>query len=157
MSTTVSINGVAFLVQSGEIPQHDRFWMKVNSGVWETETYRVIDEQTDKDTLAIDCGGWIGPTILYTAQRCGYCVGFEPDPVAYATLKANLALNSDAPWAQNVKLVNKAIHSTGHHNRGQQQGGRRFNDQHAERGNCGELESQHSAVAKGHREISWRL
>ena len=33
--------------------------------------------------------------------------------MAYATLKANLALNSDAPWAQNVELVNKAIHSTG--------------------------------------------
>lgn len=113
MSTAVSINGVEFLVESGKVPQHDRFWMKVNRGVWETETYRVIDEQTDKDTLVIDCGGWIGPTILYTAQRCGYCVGFEPDPVAFATLNANLALNSNTAWAQNVELVNKAIHSTG--------------------------------------------
>ncbi|MEQ6250679.1 FkbM family methyltransferase [Sulfitobacter sp. HNIBRBA3233] len=112
-TTTVTMNDSHFLVEAGKVPQHDRFWSKVNRGVWEPETFRVIDAQTDLDTLVVDCGGWIGPTILYTAQRAGLCVGFEPDPVAYETLTANLALNADAPWAKNVVLYNQAIHSTG--------------------------------------------
>jgi hypothetical protein len=83
MSINISINDLGFAVESEKVGQHDRFWSKVNRGAWEVDTYRVIDAHTDAQTLAIDCGAWIGPTVLYTAQRAGLCVGFEPDPVAY--------------------------------------------------------------------------
>lgn len=113
MSINISINDLGFAVESEKVGQHDRFWSKVNRGAWEVDTYRVIDAHTDAQTLAIDCGAWIGPTVLYTAQRAGLCVGFEPDPVAYETLMNNIKLNASALWAKKLKVLNEAIHSSG--------------------------------------------
>lgn len=113
MTTDILIDGTEFTVKSGQYPKHDRFWKRVNRGYWETDTFRVIDQSVDTDTLAIDCGAWIGPTVLYTAQRAGLCVAFEPDPVAHGTLVANLELNQDQPWADRIRVFNQAIHPSG--------------------------------------------
>lgn len=109
----VSVQDCGFIVQAGAVAQHDRFWDKVNRGTWESSTFRTIDNHTHPDTLAIDCGAWIGPTALYMAQRAGLCLAFEPDPVAYATLSSNHDLNADAPWISRLKIFNEAIHSSG--------------------------------------------
>ena len=109
----VSIKDLKFSVQAGFVAQHDRFWGKVNRGTWENDTFEAIDDHTDAQTLAIDCGAWTGPTSLYMARRAGLCLSFEPDPVAFGTLSKNRALNSDAAWFDRLKIFIEAVHSSG--------------------------------------------
>ncbi len=114
MTTTInSTTNGEFIVESGVVPLHDRFWDKVSRGVWEAETFLAIDSHTDSKTLAIDCGAWIGPTAFSMAQRAGLCLAFEPDPMAFSTLFANQRLNAGAPWINRLKIFNEGIHSSG--------------------------------------------
>lgn len=43
--------------------------------------------------MHVDVGSWIGPTVLYAATRARQVIGFEPDPVAFATLEVNVRAN----------------------------------------------------------------
>ncbi len=74
-------------------PGNDKFWRKVAAGQWERKTFRFLDRCLRADSVYLDVGAWIGPTVLFAATRCKtvYCV--EPDPVAYQRLLANLQLN----------------------------------------------------------------
>lgn len=109
----IRLREVEFAVQAGTTAQHNRFWNRLDRGTWEPDTFRVIDAHTDAETLAVDCGAWIGPTVLYTAQRAGLCVGFEPDPEAFRVLTGNIALNAGKPWVDRLCVFPEAIHSSG--------------------------------------------
>ncbi|MCX6936333.1 MAG: FkbM family methyltransferase [Verrucomicrobia bacterium] len=74
-------------------PGHDSFWDDFESGRWEPDTLSILDHYVGPDTLYLDIGAWIGPTLLFAAPRAGHAAGFEPDPVAYTELAANLAAN----------------------------------------------------------------
>lgn len=54
-------------------------------------------------------GTWIGPTLFYAAQLVEEAFGVEADPVAFARVQTNLALNMNNPWAHNVHLNPHAI------------------------------------------------
>lgn len=106
----IELNGRTFSTQQGV---NDRFWRRVARGKWEPDTLAIFDTYVDSETLVIDVGAWIGPTVLYAAPRAANCVGFEPDKIAYAELNANLELNKRQPWAKNVKIYDDAIHPSG--------------------------------------------
>ncbi|MEM5493878.1 FkbM family methyltransferase [Hoeflea sp. AS16] len=102
----ITINGKSFRV---EPEGYEYFWPQVNSGEWEPSTYANFDRNIDDSTLMIDIGAWIGPTALYAAQLAKKCVAFEPDPIAFERLQANVALNSSASWIKNLVIFNKAV------------------------------------------------
>lgn len=110
MTMTVNVGGRTFFVDPGS---HLRFWKRVNRGEWEPETFAIFDQHIDVKTLFLDIGAWIGSTSLYGAQRASHCVGFEPDPVAFAELSRNVASNAHADWAQRLEIHDCAINKDG--------------------------------------------
>ena len=94
-------------------PGNDKFWRKVAAGQWERNTFRFLDRCLRADSVYLDVGAWIGPTVLFAATRCKtvYCV--EPDPVAYQRLLANLQLNridNVLPFHGALAVANGAVH-----------------------------------------------
>lgn len=83
------------------------FWAQAAHGNWEKPTYDILDACLDEDTVCLDFGAWVGPTVLYEAQRCRKVIAFEPDAAAADELEANLALNPD--FADRVTVIRKAV------------------------------------------------
>lgn len=69
------------------------FWSKVNRGVWEPETFKVLDQLILPDTTYCDIGAWIGPTVLYAAKKCRRVFCLEPDRKAFMYLLRNIESN----------------------------------------------------------------
>jgi FkbM family methyltransferase len=76
-------------------PRRKRFWNKVQEKRWEQATIAAISDLIEPGAVFIDIGAWIGPTTLLAAHRGAEVHAYEPDPVALAELKVNLALNPD--------------------------------------------------------------
>jgi FkbM family methyltransferase len=72
---------------------HRAFWDRLAQGHWEPQTFAVFDRFLSGSHSYLDVGAWIGPTILYGAQRAHVGYAIEPDPVARHELELNLALN----------------------------------------------------------------
>ncbi len=70
-----------------------RFWDTVERDEWEPDTFTVLDRCLRPDSVYLDIGAWIGPTVLFAAQRCQTVYCLEPDPVAYERLLGNLRMN----------------------------------------------------------------
>ncbi len=105
----VTKNGRTFTVR---VTPNIDFWERLEKGTWEPSTFTVLDAFATPDTNYLDVGGWIGPTALYAAQRARQAHAFEPDPVAYRELDANLRANRDREWASRLQLHNKAVSSS---------------------------------------------
>ncbi|MCH2215713.1 MAG: FkbM family methyltransferase [Flavobacteriales bacterium] len=85
------------------------FWEDLQSGKWEALTFDVFDKYLDKETIFLDVGGWIGSTLFYAAQKVKKAVVFEPDPIAFAELNANLKLNHDSNWHSHCETIKAAV------------------------------------------------
>lgn len=72
---------------------------------WEPFTFNVLDHYSDKHKTYVDVGAWVGPTVLYAANKFKKVVCFEADPVALQALEKNLAVNQ----YDNVTLIKKAL------------------------------------------------
>ncbi len=86
---SVSHHGITFRVEN----THQDFWDSLNTGGWEQETFRLFDHCIKPETVVLDIGPWIGPTLLYAAGKARLTLGFEPDPVAFRILSSNITLN----------------------------------------------------------------
>ena len=53
----------------------------------------VLKGLIEPDSIHVDIGAWIGPTVLYGGQIAARCITAEPDPTAREALEANLHLN----------------------------------------------------------------
>ncbi|WP_124981167.1 FkbM family methyltransferase [Nonlabens xiamenensis] len=73
---------------------HIGFWKVASRGQWEPETLRILDQHLDANSLFLDIGAWIGPTVLYAARKCKEVICFEPDPIAFQELRKNIRLNN---------------------------------------------------------------
>lgn len=82
--------------------QYAAFWPLLSSGQWEPATFDVFDRCITKDTSVLDVGGWIGATALYAATRGRQVFAFEPDPVAFDRLRANINAN---PHLMNIEAI----------------------------------------------------
>jgi FkbM family methyltransferase len=99
----VNKNGLSFrVIQS----KHQSFWEDVINGKWETQTFKVFERFLSPDVTYLDIGAWIGPTLLYAAQLSKQSFAFEPDPLAYQEILANVNLN---PSISHVKVYEKLI------------------------------------------------
>ncbi|MEM7692957.1 MAG: FkbM family methyltransferase [Pseudomonadota bacterium] len=87
---TVKLHGEPFTVGGG----YDVFWDQADDDRWEVSTFEAIKACVDADTVVLDIGAWIGPTVLYAASRARRVIAFEPDPVAATALRENLAMNA---------------------------------------------------------------
>lgn len=108
--TTIKIGNSTFDVDPHA---HQRFWKRVARAEWEPETFAIPDRCTTKESLFLDIGSWIGATALYGVQRANRCLAFEPDPVAFADLKQNVATNAGRGWARNLQIHQCAVNKDG--------------------------------------------
>lgn len=88
------------------------WWRKVQDSSWEPNTYKIFDSLVSSDCIYLDIGAWIGPTVLYAAQLAKRAYAFEPDPIAYRELEANVAANKDADWVSRLTIYDKAVAAT---------------------------------------------
>jgi len=75
---------------------------------WEQDTFHILEHYKErKQSLYIDIGAWIGPTVLYSANIYKKIIAIEPDPVALERLKINMRANRFT----NISLVEKGLSS----------------------------------------------
>jgi FkbM family methyltransferase len=98
----ISLNGRTFFVTGAHAP----FWERFAANTWEPDTIRVFDHYIGPETVFLDVGCWIGPTLLYGAGRAKLAVGFEPDPAAFSILAQNVAAN---PGLANIRIHRVAV------------------------------------------------
>jgi FkbM family methyltransferase len=103
---TLDVNSVGQHIRVLAGP-NDPFWQLVTAELWEPQTLAVFRQFIDKEHSYIDLGSWIGPTLLYGCRLARAAYGIEPDPVAFAELRSNIALNE--PLTADVKLFNLCI------------------------------------------------
>lgn len=110
MPRSITVGKRAYAV---EIGAHRRFWDRLLRGEWEPETFAIFEKYIASRSLFVDIGAWIGPTALYGAQLAQRCIAFEPDPVAFAELRANVAANAGQEWAERIEIHECAINKDG--------------------------------------------
>lgn len=81
-------------------------WKATEQGAIEPNTYKVFNSNIDETTVYIDLGAYIGTTCLYAAQLAKESFAFEPDPVAFDYLKANVEAN---PGIKNLTIYPYAV------------------------------------------------
>ena len=85
----VEKNGVFYEVSDG----FEWFWPGFANGDWEPNTFKAFDTFLTPDSVYVDIGAWIGPTVLYASKIAKKVIAFEPDPIAYHHLVKNIGLN----------------------------------------------------------------
>lgn len=71
------------------------YWNEMEQSGREAAWFQVFDRFVEFDKTYVDCGAYVGATLLYAAHFSRYAVGFEPDPVLLNNLKENLRLNPE--------------------------------------------------------------
>jgi FkbM family methyltransferase len=76
---------------------------------WEKDTFHILEYyKNHKESIYIDIGAWIGPTVLYSANIYKKVIAVEPDPVALKRLKQNINANK----FNNIVLIEKGLSSS---------------------------------------------
>ncbi len=98
-------NNCSFLISDDE---YSKKWFSNNKlDKWEQDTFHILDYYKNKESIYIDIGSWIGPTILYSANIYKKVIAIEPDPVALKRLKKNISVNS----FNNIVVIEKGLSS----------------------------------------------
>lgn len=111
MSTLIDVNMSGTPLKISCLPQHEWFWTAINRGFWEGNTLMALAGRVTPQTLYIDVGTWIGPTLMFAGSRAKRAIGVEPDAVAMAAAMTNLSLNPHI--AQKVSLHSHALGAQG--------------------------------------------
>jgi len=90
---TITKAGVTFNVADRN--EYSAFWDWYETDDWEPETVAVFTRFLRPDTRYVDLGAWIGSTVLLAAPLVSRIVCVEPDPLAFAALSENLAVNPE--------------------------------------------------------------
>lgn len=69
------------------------FWMEVENGNWESDTFKVFDRYIKPDSVFIDIGAWNGVCSIYAKKLGADAIPIEPDPNIHDELYQNLQLN----------------------------------------------------------------
>ncbi len=101
----VRIRGQQFLARP--MPSVPNFWDEVNQGAWELDTFAVLDRLVSSGTTYVDCGAWIGPTVLFAASKGASVTAYECDPVALEALHRNIELNPE--FASRIDIIDAAL------------------------------------------------
>jgi FkbM family methyltransferase len=103
--TKVEKCGETFFIETRSSDPNLRFWTDIYHQ-WEPETFAIFDRFLSKDKYAIDIGGWIGSTCMYSARKSKGVFVVEADRHSFVDLQRNCLNN-----CENVVCVEKAIYS----------------------------------------------
>lgn len=103
--------GIKFIFDENnnkKIPNFNWFIGVLKEQTWEPKTFETFNNLKDINKIAIDIGGWIGPTTIYLSKIFKEVITIEADTVAFEALSNNIKDNS----CNNVVLYNKAFHNS---------------------------------------------
>ena len=117
LSNSKTTTQVINLVGEGEVTvstivnHNDKFWDRLDrpNPAWEPETFRIFKKYVSQETIVVDFGTWIGPTLLYHGQFSKRSYGIEADPSAFAVAKFNVDQNRHRKWGGNVFLESACV------------------------------------------------
>jgi len=95
-------NNLSFKIKGGF---SEKWFSKERFQNWENNTFYIFDHYANLDCNYIDIGAWIGPTVMYAAQKFKKVIAIDPDRLAFYRLTENLSVNNFT----NVILVNKCL------------------------------------------------
>ena len=72
-------------------------------------TFKNFFHHLSSSRYYVGFGTWIGPTLFFASQLVDTAYGIEADPVAFAKVESNLALNMDKDWARKVRINPVAV------------------------------------------------
>ena len=101
----VSRNEYEFIVKFDEF---NKFWTVFDNGTWEENTFLLFDRFINSNTIYIDIGAWIWPTVLYASRISKEVYAFELSRL-FDVLHANAALNQHNHKASKVILYKIAV------------------------------------------------
>lgn len=103
---SITINNINYQITNAK--RFGEFWIHVNNGKWESSTINVITKNLKSNDIYIDIGAWIGPTVLAAASTGCTVHAYEPDPIAFAELSANMEANEiNSITLNNVALFDR--------------------------------------------------
>lgn len=91
------------------------FWTKVDGDpVWEGPTFAIFQKYVTPETIVVDFGTWIGPTLLFHGQFSQHSYGIEADPVAFAVAEFNVEQNRERAWGKHMSLESACVSAPEH-------------------------------------------
>ena len=97
----------AIMVRPGHASRE--WWGKVESGLWETTTFKALYQEVTADVVYVGIGEWCGVTGLFAAQRSARkAILVEPDPHILEELRTNVEsfkAGSSAEGHAEAKLI----------------------------------------------------
>lgn len=107
----VNVGAVRFRVEQRDDARYGAFWPLLSSGEFEPATVAVLAARLGPGTTFVDVGAWIGPFTLLAAALGARVVAYEPDPMAFASLVRNVALNPTL--SSRIELHQRAVSARG--------------------------------------------
>lgn len=101
----VSLGAVSFRAEERSQERYGSFWATFAAGTFEPATVSVLEAELGPGRRFLDIGAWIGPFTLLANALGAQVTAFEPDPVAVAALRNNLALNASLAERVEVRPV----------------------------------------------------
>ena len=86
----LKINDIAFEADASFKPH---YWKDIDAGLWEKQSFELIDAIVKESDQVLDIGCWAGPLSLYMAAKGADVYAVDPDPAAFGALLKNLELN----------------------------------------------------------------
>ena len=109
---TINRGNIRFNVADDHVRVSDEmvggFWDSFSSGTWEPSTVAMLEKLIQPGMQVLDIGAWRGPVTLIASSRGAIVHAFEPDPVAFAALEANVKAN-DPELVARIHLHNLAV------------------------------------------------
>lgn len=90
----IKVRSHAFWVLS-QSQEDKEFWLSLEQGLWEPNTFAVFDYYVTQRSTVIDVGSAAGETTLYLAAAARQVLAIEPDPWGIKVLGDNLDLNPE--------------------------------------------------------------
>ena len=98
-----------FFVSNNECNNRN-FWEVASRGGWEYDTFAIFEKYvTPNETIVVDFGTWIGPTLLHHGSFSRRSFGIEADPVAFAVGSYNVELNRNKSWGGHVTIDSACV------------------------------------------------
>ena len=107
----VAVGDLRFRVVPEPDARYGAFWPLLSSGEFEPATVAVLTSRLGPGTTFVDVGAWIGPFTLLAAALGARVVAYEPDPMAFASLVRNVALNPTL--SSRIELHQRAVSARG--------------------------------------------
>lgn len=97
------------------VNNNNMFWDKIDGRLaWEKQTFDIFRKYVTPETIVIDFGTWIGPTLLFHGQFSKKSYGIEADPAAYAVAEYNIRQNRHREWGPHVSVESACVSAPEH-------------------------------------------